>query len=324
MPPHRPLPFPLLSLALGLSALVAAGCPSSAGDDDTADDDTADDDAADDDVADDDTGPAADPDVDTYIPDGYRATSPTRVIFLGDSITAGVGVSGGGEPYADLLLQNDDEGWPEGTGQDLATLFPTVTEVIDESFGGALTIDVVNVQIPAVEARLSFPAEGETLVVMTAGGNDAQLALVLPENVDIILGNIETNLRTAAEWFLDPARFPDGVWFYATNVYEPTDGVGQSAECFFGFDFADMLPALDGGNEQMRGVAEDLGFSMVDMRGHFLGHGFYHDDAQNPWYDADDSTKWFSSDCIHPNNRGHHELRRLFYHAIDGVPFPAE
>jgi hypothetical protein len=36
----------------------------------------------------------------------------------------------------------------------------------------------------------------------------------------------------------------------------------------------------------------------------------------NPYYYADDPTKWFS-DCIHPDNRGHSELRRLFFEAID-------
>ena len=34
--------------------------------------------------------------------------------------------------------------------------------------------------------------------------------------------------------------------------------------------------------------------------------------------DRDDATGWFS-DCIHPNDRGHHELRRLFFEAIDGT-----
>lgn len=56
---------------------------------------------------------------------------------------------------------------------------------------------------------------------------------------------------------------------------------------------------------------------MVDLHRHFLGHGFHHLDAQNPNHVEDDPTRWFHNDCIHPNDRGHHEIRRLFYEAVD-------
>jgi len=243
------------------------------------------------------------------------------VIFLGDSITVGVGGTGN-RGYADLLLENDSEDWPEFDGVDLESLFPGIDRVVDVSEGGALTTNVLYSQLPALEDEFTFPLEGETIVVMTAGGNDAQLALVLPEQVDEILDSIEQNIRDIVTWFQDPARFAGPVYFYASNVYEPSDGVGSSS-CFGGFDYSEMIDDLDGGNARFRAAAEELGASMVDMRGHFLGHGMYNEDEQNPHYEADDPTRWFSSDCIHPNNRGHHEVRRLFYYAIDGRPLPA-
>ena len=43
-----------------------------------------------------------------------------------------------------------------------------------------------------------------------------------------------------------------------------------------------------------------------------LGHGFHATSETLESYDANDATEWFDNDCIHPNDRGHHELRRLF------------
>jgi hypothetical protein len=56
----------------------------------------------------------------------------------------------------------------------------------------------------------------------------------------------------------------------------------------------------------------------VDALGHFHGHGNNHDDPENPYYDEEDPSGWFD-DCVHPNDRGHHEIRRLFFEAVAGV-----
>ena len=61
-----------------------------------------------------------------------------------------------------------------------------------------------------------------------------------------------------------------------------------------------------------------MGFSALDMRGTFLGHGFYYDDPTAPYYDEADPSLWLANDCIHPNPRGHHEIRTLFWRAIAG------
>ena len=52
--------------------------------------------------------------------------------------------------------------------------------------------------------------------------------------------------------------------------------------------------------------------ALVDTYDHFAGHGYFFDDEDGPAYDADDPTGWLA-DCESPNNRGHHELRRLFF-----------
>ncbi len=311
----------LLLAAFPLFALWGCQVTAEGDDDATTDDDS----ASDDDVSDDDTVPeiTPDPDVHTYLPKNYRADNPTRLLVFGDSISAGNGASRDSLDYVSLLIENNEDEWPDWNDYDLQSLHPNLSEVIDVSFGGALTIDVVNDQIPDLESQLSYPAEGQTLVVITAGGNDAQMALAVPDMLDNIIESVETNLTDFVEYMQDPAKFPDGVWIYAANVYEPTDGVGQSDSCFFGFEFTDLLPGLDEANATMQGVAEDYSFAMLDLHGHFGGHGYYHDDPENALYDAEDPTLWFASDCIHPNDRGHHELRRMMYHSIDGQPLPA-
>jgi hypothetical protein len=50
--------------------------------------------------------------------------------------------------------------------------------------------------------------------------------------------------------------------------------------------------------------------TVVDMHGHFEGHGI------------DSAESWYSKDCVHPNADGNVELTRLFYEEITGVARP--
>ena len=99
-------------------------------------------------------------------------------------------------------------------------------------------------------------------------------------------------------------------------MYEPSDGTGYNPDCFFGIQYTDRLPALDRYNRLLREMGEEKGFSVVDLRGHCLGHGHNYQDASVDGYDAADNTLWMLEDCIHPNRRGHHEVRRLLHAAI--------
>ena len=169
-----------------------------------------------------------------------------------------------------------------------------------------------------LEEQLVLPFDGEVLVVMTAGGNDLQSVLMNPSGVEERLEKTVDNWRKIAEYFLDKERFPDGSTVLMANVYEPTDAVGQVGNCFYGLNISSLLPSLHEANTQLRGLAEELGFSALDMRGTFLGHGFHHSDPNTPHYNADDPSLWMANSCTHPNPRGHHEIRTLFWRAIDG------
>ena len=242
--------------------------------------------------------------------------SPNTVIFLGDSITAGSGSPGDDEDYVRLLVNNTTT-WPDWDGKDLATRYPGI-EVVDVSKSGSWTGTVLNDQIERLEEQVVYPFGGEALVVITVGGNDLQSVLLNPSTVEDRLEKTVDNWKQIAEYFLDEQRFPDGSTVLMANVYEPTDAVGQAGSCFYGFNISSLLPSLHDANTQFRGLAEELGFSVLDMRGTFLGHGFNYDDSNTPYYDENDPSLWLANDCIHPNPRGHHEIRAMFWRAIDG------
>lgn len=262
----------------------------------------------------------------TWIPEDYAPVAPQQVIFFGDSVTVGEG-AGSGLAYNELLQSNDDAAWPESAGEDFETLFGGIPVVYDVAKGGAMTGSVVNWQLPDLDAQLPEVVNGETLVVATIGGNDMVLAVfasqvaddpvaVAQEEVDKMVAN----LNEIAAFFDDPVRFPDPVFLYIANVYEPTDTIGQSVACFNNVDVTIGIGSIDLANQAMLGVAQEYGYGYVDMRSHYLGHGHNAGDATNPWHHPDDATTWFVDDCIHPNERGHHEIRRLFHGAISGEP----
>lgn len=269
------------------------------------------------------TGPV-DGDVHSVLPDDYVARAPVRLVVMGDSISARAGASRDAVAYTRLLQDNATDAWPAYDDIDLQTAFPSITEVIDVSKGGATVPTMRSQQLPKlVEALGDTPAAGETVVVYTVGGNDAVAALT-------DLANLEDNLTSLVDGYGDLADevrslFADDVFLYVTNVYEPTDGTGDSdGNCFEGIPFALALPLLDGLNADLAAEGEARGFAVLDLHGHFQGHGFQHDAPAIDAYDADDPTMWFRDDCIHPNDRGHHEVRRLFFAGLVGEPLRLE
>lgn len=263
-----------------------------------------------------------DPDVHTFIPDNFPPQNPARVVFLGDSITAGYGLDNANNSYVSLLLDNNDSKWPGYETEDLAARYPDI-EALDVSVSGATTTSLLADQLDAVEAGWGSTVSGETLVVITIGGNDLTDALFTGADEVAAANTVVANLEVIVDFFQDPARFPDGSYVYITNVYEPTDGTGQVEECFFGLDLSSVIPTFEDLATDSLALAQTQGWAWVDLRGHFVGHGFRYDE-QGAWTDEEDPTLWFQDDCIHPNPRGHHEVRRLFLAAIDGEPLRLE
>lgn len=266
----------------------------------------------------------ADPRVNTYLPDGYEPVAPTRVVFLGDSITAGYGTTDPSLAYTALLQENNADAWPGYDDQTIPSLFPTVTEWVDVSRGGATTDTEANEQLSQLGRKLTYPVSGPTIAITTIGGNDMTALLMAGDQRDAQMDAVQENLATIASYFQDATQFPDGAFLYLANVYDPSDGVGQVDGCFYGLDLSTVMDAMYETNDRTRALAQDMGFAALDMNGHFHGHGFYYDDAQNEYYDAADPSLWFYTDCIHPDDRGHHEIRRLVMAALQGIPLQLE
>lgn len=262
--------------------------------------------------------------VNSYFPDDYVPQSPARVVFLGDSITAGYGASKQKLSYPRLLKENDDDTWPDAADLDFPGLYGADPEIVDVSQPGATTGSMVGQQLPDVTSSLGDTVSGTTVVIVTIVGNDVQGILLTPDQADETIVSITDNLAEFYDYFADPVRFPDGSFVYLANVYEPSDGVGQADECFYGLDLSSALDTLDQVNAATLAQAQERGVAWIDMHGHFLGHGYHASESDNPYYEADDPSLWFADDCIHPNDRGHHEIRRLFWYALAGQEFPGD
>lgn len=262
----------------------------------------------------------SDPDASNVVPANYPPDAPVNLLIFGDSISTGVGADDG-LSYFELLLANSDATYPNHSDIDLEDAFPTVTNVVSVAESGAQTSDLAG-QMSLAESRLGVPS-GPTLVIGTIGGNDL-VSVMFGQSRQTVVNRIESNISGLVDWVQDPAQFPDGAYLYIANVYDPSDGVGQADGCFTGIPTSEAVLALGEANVSTRAMAAERGFAMVDMHGHFMGHGHNFDDSSIDAYDDADPTLWFSGDCIHPNQRGHHELRRLFFAAIANEPLPYE
>lgn len=259
---------------------------------------------------------AVDPDVSSWTPDSFPPAEVARAVFMGDSITDGYRIPTEANTYPRLLEVNNADRWPDFDGVDLGRYGEI--EAINVSRNGAVGEDLIDRQIPAL--RDMGPFSGHTLVFITIGGNDLFNALLGGESLDGVASSFEQEVEAAVLEL--EQTFPDGVSILLANVYEPTDGEGQANDCFMGLSVQAAEPVLDDLNGRTLELAKTHGFAWADMRGHFLGHGWNHDRETIDAYHADDPSRWFQEDCIHPNPRGHHEIRRLFMAALDGEPLP--
>ena len=238
---------------------------------------------------------------------------------MGDSISAGVGANSRAvDSYFALLYRNADATWPEESETDLASRFGDDITLVNVAQGGATAPAMRRLQVARLENQLDFPVQGHSIAVITIGGNDLQGAIVTRQFTGSVMTNALASIRETVEFLQDAERFPDGVSIYLAAVYDPSDGVGFIQGCFFNLEIPDAVAALDVWRDEYIALGEELGFAVVDVLGAFHGHGLYATDPNNEFYDTDDPTQWFDGDCIHPNPRGHNELRRLFFESIDG------
>lgn len=232
-------------------------------------------------------------------------------VILGDSISDG---GGEGPFFYDLLAANDDTAYPDWHGKDLRTRYGIdAAHVVKVSKGGAVSADLAG-QL----AKVPHDLPGPVLVTITIGGNDMTAAFV-----DILQGKdaadlaaTKANIDAALAEIHSPDRFGTGVTatVFEANVYDPSDDVAPNfASCPAPlslipstFDIATTFTTWNGAIGASIAATGDVD---VDSHAIFLGHG-----AEKPT----DGTRWFYSDCIHPNKFGHDQLRMAFWTAITG------
>lgn len=236
-----------------------------------------------------------------------------RVVFLGDSVTAGTPPTRAPDFYRRRL------------GDAFESRFPGV-EIANCSAFGARTDDLLIGQGQIPEC---FPEGGDTrttLVIFTIGGNDilnwAQDAL------DVEAGRVEADaaaqlLDDAMAWFREPDRFPNGVHVIYANPFEFTDATGDLEAC----QFADLVgvsgnwisgaPVVIHFLERFMEIAVRHQVDMVFSMESFCGHGLHHDNPESQCYLGPDAEPWFDLTCIHPNTVGHAALTELFLSVVD-------
>jgi lysophospholipase L1-like esterase len=231
-------------------------------------------------------------------------------IELGDSISDG---GGSGPFYYNLLYSNDDTTYPAWHGLDLQTKFG-VQQHVHGAVAGSQTKDLVG-QVMKLAATLPGPI----LVTVTSGGNDLQAAAqqAIKGTDGTYIAAMTTNIDSFLAAITATGRFGAGVEVYIlfANIYDPTDKSGNFMSCPLPLS---LLSSNDAAgiwtrwNAPFTSEAPKYPNVVIEpLYDTFLGHGIH------------DTDNWFYTDCIHPDTKGHHQIRRMFWKALTGADGPS-
>jgi lysophospholipase L1-like esterase len=257
--------------------------------------------------------------------DGGSSTPPIAAnanfgtyIVLGDSISDR---GGQGPFFYDLLHQNDDTTYPTWQGHDLATKYPGIQYVhaavagsISGAYGDTLTTGAPLMSTQITGLGSSYP--GDVLVTITIGGNDLN-----DHAGDAILGldatdkmKFTANLKADLDALMAPGRLGTGkVYVLEANIYDASDGQGDwmskgGAACPpYNVSSMQDTAAFSAWNQIITdAITAHPGDYLFDIHTLFAGHGFNSTD------------NWYYTDCIHPNQKGHDELRKEAWRMLTG------
>ena len=252
----------------------------------------------------------------------------TQLVNMGDSIAVGVGATSG-NAYKELLAKNNDTKYPTFKGKDLISKFPGV-KVVDTAVGGAVSTGLAS-QLSSLKGN----PKGDTLAVISIGGNDFAAALMSivmnPAATKTLGAQVTTNLKKVTTHFADKKLYPGKVMILLFLVHDPTDGMGTLPAGYTGLvGFCTLIQTLGGFvgpavvsqlavfNSYLKSYAVTNNVLIVDNATAFLGHSYHYKNTKSKHYNAKDPSLWFYNDCLHLNDRGNHELRRLIWKRITG------
>ena len=262
------------------------------------------------------------PDYDQYNPVYGRHCAGTahqeitgieKIVFLGDSITAGTPPTPEEDYYRNQLvstLQGDTDS----------------LEVVNCAQWGARTDDILSKPHEQLLTCVPQPESKPTLIVMTVGGNDMfEAAKVVQETGDttqaaVVIDRTLEYFEEAITWMRDneSTHFPGGLFVVFSNIYEYTDATGNMSSCpaASALGFGAQVPELAEGyirvNEEYLRIAVETNTDVVFLLEHFCGHGFESENPDSPCYIGPETEVWFDGTCIHPNPLGHQKISELF------------
>ena len=247
------------------------------------------------------------------------------LLAMGDSITAGFGAPEGFS-YVDRLVKSPQGDCEDMVGKDLSAVFPKL-KVRDISISGTVSSHHARI-INELEAQ---PEDVLGIVVMTSGGNDlihnygrsppqefAMYGATL-EQAGPWIDNFQKRLN---EMMVEiKKKFPGGCHVFLANIYDPSDGSGQTTVGFWGLPYwPDGTAILKAYNDIIAGcAAKHDNVHLVDIHGAFLGHGIHCKKFWREHYRSSDPNYWYYYLVEEPNDRGHDAIRRLFLTEISKV-----
>ncbi len=230
-------------------------------------------------------------------PSSAALASLGSLVVLGDSISDG----GGQAPfYYDLLEQDLTQKYGNISYQHRAQS-GSKTSALQGQVGG-----------------LPNTLPGPVAVCITSGGNDmkAQLLQIVTGTDGPARAEMGQNVSNALATLLAPNHFGAGVAVYVfeANIYDASDGQGNFSEhnCNFGSGVPALPtdPYFASWNGEIATQVSSKGQWVADIHDLFHLHGFNFPPS------------WYASDCTHPTQVGHDQLRRYFYFKITGESLP--
>jgi hypothetical protein len=211
-----------------------------------------------------------------------NAWSEKEIVFLGvgDSITRGYGASDG-LTYFDLLMRNNAPAYPDMQGKDLSSVFPKLE-------ARNIAVDYTISQQHIDQQLVKVPQHDESasgVIVLTSGGNDlihdygrseprhdAMYGCTYKQGkewCEMLKGRLDTLLTGLME------RFPGGCDIFFSNIFDPTDGVGDPQTVMMN-RWPACVKVLGLANEKIAELCEKYpNVHLVDIHSEFLGHGIH-------------------------------------------------
>jgi hypothetical protein len=115
------------------------------------------------------------------------------------------------------------------------------------------------------------------------------------------------------------SRFPGGCQIYLANIFDPTDGIGDTTRARLP-EWKDAEPILNAYNDVISRCAQKHpNVHAVDIHAAFLGHGIHCTQFWRANYDWHDPHYWLYDNLEDPNERGYDAMRES---QRDSVPKP--